>query len=160
MQLLSFVGAGVDGGRSRDEGCMRGDPFRYRCGSYANVSSLRCIYSSRQPAILFTLTSFTLRYSSRSASCRRSSSRVRRKRSMYLMVLPVLNRIHCGMGLFCFWALASFCLVRNDLWLYTGESHQRLSACINQLHRIISIAPSISSPSSNPSLFHNMVSRE
>jgi hypothetical protein len=34
----------------------------------------------------------------------------------YLMVLPVFRRIHWGMGLFCFWALASFCLVRNDLW--------------------------------------------
>lgn len=32
------------------------------------------------------------------------------------MVLPVFRRIHWGMGLFCFWALASFCLVRNDLW--------------------------------------------
>jgi hypothetical protein len=32
------------------------------------------------------------------------------------MVLSVFRRIHWGMGLFCFWALASFCLVRNDLW--------------------------------------------
>lgn len=39
------------------------------------------------------------------------------QRASYLMVLPVLNRIHCGIGLFCFWALASFCLVRKDLWL-------------------------------------------
>lgn len=35
----------------------------------------------------------------------------------YLMVLPVLRRIHCGIGRFCFCALASFCLVRKDLWL-------------------------------------------
>ncbi len=33
------------------------------------------------------------------------------------MVLPVRSRIHCGMGRFCFWALASFCFVRKDLWL-------------------------------------------
>ena len=32
------------------------------------------------------------------------------------MVLFVRRRIHCGMGRFCFCALASFCLVRNDLW--------------------------------------------
>jgi hypothetical protein len=35
----------------------------------------------------------------------------------HLMVLPVLRRIHCGMGRFCFCALASFCFVRKDLWL-------------------------------------------
>lgn len=34
----------------------------------------------------------------------------------YLMVLPVLKRIHCGMGRFCFCARASFCFVRKDLW--------------------------------------------
>ena len=37
----------------------------------------------------------------------------------YLMVFPVLNRIHCGIGLFCFCALASFCFVRKDLWLWS-----------------------------------------
>lgn len=36
----------------------------------------------------------------------------------YLIVLLVLNRIHWGIGLFCFCALASFCFVRKDLWLY------------------------------------------
>lgn len=36
----------------------------------------------------------------------------------YLMVFPVLNRIHCGIGRFCFCARASFCFVRKDLWLY------------------------------------------
>lgn len=35
----------------------------------------------------------------------------------YLMVFPVRNRIHWGMGRFCFWARASFCFVRKDLWL-------------------------------------------
>lgn len=34
----------------------------------------------------------------------------------YLIVFPVLSRIHCGIGRFCFCALASFCLVRKDLW--------------------------------------------
>lgn len=33
----------------------------------------------------------------------------------YLMVLPVLRRTHCGMGRFCFCALASFCFVRKVL---------------------------------------------
>lgn len=42
---------------------------------------------------------------------------VRRKKESYLMVLPVRRRIHWGMGLFCFWALASLTLVRKDLWL-------------------------------------------
>lgn len=41
------------------------------------------------------------------------------------MVLPVLRRIHWGIGRFCFWALASFCLVRKDFWLYwfTNSTH-------------------------------------
>ena len=34
------------------------------------------------------------------------------------MVLPVRIRIHWGIGRFCFCALASFCFVRNDLWLW------------------------------------------
>ena len=34
----------------------------------------------------------------------------------YLMVLPVLSRIHCGIGRFCFCALASFCFVLKVLW--------------------------------------------
>jgi hypothetical protein len=37
-------------------------------------------------------------------------------REPYLMVLPVLRRIHWGMGRFCFCAFASFCLVRKDFW--------------------------------------------
>lgn len=40
---------------------------------------------------------------------------------IYLMVLPVLKRIHWGIGRFCFWALASFCLVRKLLWLCTNK---------------------------------------
>lgn len=35
----------------------------------------------------------------------------------YRMVLSVRRRIHWGMGRFCFFALASFCFVRKDLWL-------------------------------------------
>ena len=34
------------------------------------------------------------------------------------IVFPVLNRIHCGIGRFCFCAFASFCFVRKDLWDY------------------------------------------
>lgn len=36
----------------------------------------------------------------------------------YRIVLPVRRRIHCGIGRFCFCALASFCFVRKDLWDY------------------------------------------
>jgi len=39
--------------------------------------------------------------------------------ALYLIVFPVLRRIHCGIGLFCFWARASFCFVRKDLWLWS-----------------------------------------
>ena len=52
---------------------------------------------------------------------------------MYRMVLPVRRRIHWGIGLFCFWALASFCLTRKVLWLCFRDaprqhnmSHRRL----------------------------------
>jgi len=40
------------------------------------------------------------------------------------MVLFVLSLIHCGIGRFCFCALASFCFVRNDLW-DCDPTHQR-----------------------------------
>jgi hypothetical protein len=36
--------------------------------------------------------------------------------STYRIVFPVRRRIHWGMGLFCFAAFASFCLVRKVLW--------------------------------------------
>ena len=45
----------------------------------------------------------------------------------YLMVLPVRRRIHCGIGRFCFCALASFFFVRKDLWLWMRE--QRSVGC-------------------------------
>jgi hypothetical protein len=44
-----------------------------------------------------------------------AGSRGRGGKKAYLMVLPVRRRIHCGIGRFCFWALASLTLVRNDL---------------------------------------------
>ena len=40
------------------------------------------------------------------------------RRQTYLIVFPVLSRIHCGIGLFCFCALASFCFVLKVLWDY------------------------------------------
>lgn len=39
-------------------------------------------------------------------------------RFAHLMVLPVRRRIHCGMGRFCFCALASLTFVRKVLWDY------------------------------------------
>lgn len=58
------------------------------------------------------------------------------------MVLPVRRRIHWGIGLFCFWALASFCFVRKDLWLCSGYNHQSHipHPSINQ-HQILPCAP-------------------
>ena len=46
--------------------------------------------------------------------------------SSYLMVLPVLNLIHCGIGRFCFCAFASFTFVRNDLW----DCRDHVLACL------------------------------
>lgn len=48
------------------------------------------------------------------------------------MVLPVRSRIHWGMGRFCFWALASFCLTRKVLWLCweIGFVSFWLSSCV------------------------------
>ena len=43
----------------------------------------------------------------------------------YRIVLPVLSLIHCGIGRFCFCALASFCLVRKVLWDYVSHYQQR-----------------------------------
>lgn len=50
----------------------------------------------------------------------------------YRMVLFVRSLIHWGTGRFCFCALASFCLVRNDLWLYPDASW---SACDSSQHQ-------------------------
>ena len=44
------------------------------------------------------------------------STQARAHNGTYRIVLPVLSRIHCGMGRFCFCAFASFCFVRKDLW--------------------------------------------
>lgn len=52
-------------------------------------------------------------------SSKKSKAEKEKKKNspIYLMVLPVRRRIHWGIGRFCFWALASFCLVRKDFWL-------------------------------------------
>lgn len=53
MQLSSIVGRCRGGKKSRC-GCAREELFRYRCGSCANVSSLRCIcYASQLAATVF-----------------------------------------------------------------------------------------------------------
>lgn len=59
-----------------------------------------------------------------------------RKCQSYRMVLPVRRRIHWGMGRFWFFALASFCFVRKDLWLcHRGqrENLRLLAFHLNQL---------------------------
>ena len=52
----------------------------------------------------------------------------------YRMVLPVRRRIHWGIGRFCFWALASFCLVRNDLWLCNGGKETTCQPVVPREH--------------------------
>ena len=47
----------------------------------------------------------------------------------YRMVLLVRRRIHCGIGRFCFCALASFCLVRKDFWL-CGNLSETAVGCV------------------------------
>ena len=89
---------------------IRPDPSeasRYRCESCASAFALRCTCepSIDQPPVQSTT-------GPRYAFLKRSESIVQ----TYRMVLPVRRRIHCGMGRFCFWALASFCFVRKDLW--------------------------------------------
>ena len=54
--------------------------------------------------------------------------KIKKEGCIYLMVLPVLKRIHWGIGRFCFWALASFCLVRKLLWLCTNKKSQQPSS--------------------------------
>lgn len=88
----------------------RGELFRYRCGSCASVFSLHYIC---EEAGLAGVPGFALRVKRWAVV----KSGVACWRGMYLMVLPVLNRIHWGIGLFCFWAFASFCFVRKVLWL-------------------------------------------
>lgn len=48
------------------------------------------------------------------------------------MVLSVLRRIQWGIGLFCFWAFASFCLVRKDLWLYIRGKYSSAIFCFKR----------------------------
>lgn len=50
--------------------------------------------------------------------------------ALYLMVLSVLNLIHWGKGLFCFWALAIFCLVLKDFWDYKVSISSFVIPCI------------------------------
>lgn len=49
---------------------------------------------------------------------------------MYLMVLLVRRRIHWGIGRFCFCALASFCLVRKDLWDCENRQYGVPTGCV------------------------------
>lgn len=117
-----------------------GESLRYRCGSCASDVSWRCtcwtiLWLVRVLCILLSRCGATVRpqmlnfaaahlppsQSSNPPSWTLhspSSSPFQSGVSVlaYLMVLSVFRRIHWGMGLFCFWALASFCLVRNDLW--------------------------------------------
>jgi hypothetical protein len=100
----------------------------WRCGAaQMQIRSRPCsskpIFKSSQPISVHSASSFPFQ----SGVSRRA----------YLMVLSVFRRIHWGMGLFCFWALASFCLVRNDLWDCRNVS----TACYGMLQSL-SIADS------------------
>lgn len=64
----------------------------------------------------------------------------------YLMVLPVLRRIHWGIGRFCFCALASFCLVRKVLLLYCTLSSAPVSLKSSKLRLSSLNCPSPSVP--------------
>ena len=44
---------------------------------------------------------------------------ISKRSKTYRIVFPVRNRIHWGIGRFCFCAFASFCFVRKDLWDWT-----------------------------------------
>ena len=87
---------------------------RYQFSSSANVFASRCICRPLGVSL----------YSQQMGRSRTGSdydpfSALRREveeASTYRMVLPVRRRIHCGIGRFCFCALASFCFVRKDLW--------------------------------------------
>lgn len=118
-----------------------GESLRYRCESCANAFSWRCTCGKIQWLVEVLCNPLPDHGAVASMACivgtllhpsgpmfevpislsplhSPSSSSVQSGISgpAYLMVLPVFRRIHWGMGLFCFWALASFCLVRNDLW--------------------------------------------
>ena len=53
--------------------------------------------------------------------------------SSYLILLLVRRRIHCGSGRFCFCALASFCFVRKDLWLWRGRRQSQFHGFIGAM---------------------------
>lgn len=53
------------------------------------------------------------------------------RRELYLIVLPVLIRIHWGMGRFCFIFLASFCLILN-VFFDDCEQHNTTRAPLDQ----------------------------
>jgi len=97
-------------------------PSRYRFSSCANVFALRCICWTRSRVSVLLLNvdrtvwpSLLLHLLGRSCSVE-AFSYDENTGGPYRIVLPVRRRIHCGIGRFCFWAFASFCFVRKDLW--------------------------------------------
>lgn len=78
------------------------------------------------PASFFPCSLEVTLFTSSSSNCIQIQMDV--SRVTYLIVFPVLNRIHWGIGRFCFCALASFCFVRKDLldcsqWYGQPELH-------------------------------------
>lgn len=136
----SLVGSGEEGGdetlRCRGGSCASVYAWRCNCSKEEYVSiggglcfrtedGSRVCMARRKPAVLTA--------DARAGSGRQDRGRdggavsfsltasFEEGRRAYRMVLPVRRRIHWGIGRFCFWALASFCLVRNDLWLCSGK---------------------------------------
>lgn len=113
--------------------------LRCRGGSCASVYAWRCNYNQRvslasvqnriAAVLLVAKRPLGRRYGERARSRgpRGLGALFVRGGRAYRMVLPVRRRIHWGIGRFCFWALASFCLVRNDLWLCKGGKRRLVS---------------------------------
>lgn len=86
----------------------RGEWSRFRYGSCANAYVWRYICP---PHPTFSLVEIV--------PCTKLESPKKKKKKLYKthrIVFPVRNRIHWGIGRFCFCAFASFCFVRKDLW--------------------------------------------
>lgn len=99
---------------------MRGDASRCRDESCASASASHCSckISVSYEMFLIPRCSTGTRAVSHRHRCRAAYGvGIFSWGQSYRMVLSVRRRIHWGIGRFCFFALASFCFVRKDLWL-------------------------------------------